>query len=134
MALLGAEAANPIAAVELIAIWVSFLLWADRCAHRPMLAFIDNDPARHALVRGGSQVPAIASVVDAVCDLEIRLRALAFFERVPSQSNIADPPSRGIRPSRLEGFSPPVACSCTYVGQRATQSCQFLMGLRDTLR
>ena len=134
MAQLGAAAANPIAAVELIAIWVALLLWGDRCAHRPVLAFIDNDPARHALVRGGSPVPAIASVVDAVCDLEIRLRALAFFERVPSQSNIADPPSRGVRPDRLDGFEPPEACDCTRVGDRVAQSCQLLMGLRDTLR
>ena len=131
MARLTAEAANPIAAVELVAVWVSLLLWSDLCSHRPILAFVDNDPARHALVRGGSPVQAIASVVDSVCDLEIRLRALVFFERVPSQSNIADPPSRGVQPDRLAGFSPPEACSCSRVGDRAAHSCQLLMGLRD---
>ena len=130
MAHLGAMAANPIASVELLAIWVALLLWGELCAHRPVLAFVDNDPARHALVRGGSAVEGVASVVDPICDMEIRLRTLAYFERVPSQSNIADPPSRGSHPGRLAGFNDAEVSRCAALGTKRGTG-HLLMGIRD---
>ena len=133
MATLAAAAANPIASVELIAIWVALLLWGDLCMHRAILAFVDNDPARHALVRGGSGVEGMAAIVDAICDLEIQLRALAYFERVPSQSNIADPPSRGEHPGRLAGYLRPEASMCEHLGRQTVGSTpgHLLTGIRD---
>ena len=103
---------------------------SDLLMHRAVLAFVDNDPARHAIVRGGSPVADIASVVDEMCGLEVSRRILLYFERVPSQSNIADPPSRGERPGRLARFDPPVFVSVECAGDGVGNG-RVLMGMRD---
>ena len=86
---------NPICAVELLAVLCAMRLWRGRLSHRASLCFVDNDPAKHALVRGGSAVFDVASIVQATCELEIAGRMLSYIERVPSSSNPADAPSRG---------------------------------------
>ena len=133
MTYLSSAASNPIAAIELVAVWVALLLWGPKMAHRAVLAFVDNDPAKHALVRGGSGVAEIASIVDAICTLEIDRRAMLYYERVPSSSNIADPPSRGVRPGALEHFDSPLFCSCVLAGGPGQKGQSVVLGLRDLL-
>ena len=48
-----------------------------------------NDAAKFALVKGYSVNPWMAAPVEAACDVEIRQKALLYWERVPSSSNIA---------------------------------------------
>ena len=79
---------------ELLPVLVARLLWSAELADRPNLTFVDNDSARHALVKGYSQVVVSARIVDAVWLAEAGLGALSWFARVPSASNIADGPSR----------------------------------------
>ena len=71
-------------------------------SHKAVLAFVDIDPAKHALVRGGSSVRDVAAIVDATCALETRSRMMTYVERVPSASNPADAPSRGESPLALD--------------------------------
>ena len=131
MARMSSAAANPIAAVELLAILVATLLWTNVIRSRAVIGFVDNEPAKHAMVRGGSPVEHLAALGGEVCSIEILHRALCYWERVPSQSNIADPPSRGEVPPTLPGFGPPLRISLLELGERARRSHPFLEGMRD---
>ena len=59
-----------------------------------MLLFMDNDSARHALIRGGSPSTASAHLVSLFWREETLRRAYTWVERVPTASNVADGPSR----------------------------------------
>ena len=58
------------------------------------LCFIDNEASRYALVKATSQSACMRAMVYMLCLLEARHPFLAWHERVPSQSNPADMPSR----------------------------------------
>ena len=98
---------NPIAQIEAFAVLIALGLWSERLAARSTLAFVDNEAVRASLVAGGSSAAQVAAVVSAAIDLEIASGALLWFERVPSESNLADPPSRGDRPPALKGWAEP---------------------------
>ena len=68
--------------------------WAKRWRERRIVVFIDNDSARHALIRGGSPSPASAELVSLFWATEAQLRSYCWVERVPTASNVADGPSR----------------------------------------
>ena len=68
--------------------------WADRMHRANTLCFIDNEPAKHSLVRGTSMVRSCALLVHAIHFEELSLQSRAWFSRVSSFSNIADGPSR----------------------------------------
>ena len=102
--LLTADSANPIAIIELIAVAFAVTLWRNHLANNSVLGFVDNDAAKFAPVKGYSVNPWMAALVEAACDVEISQRALLYWERVPSSSNIADDPSRGRAPARLPGW------------------------------
>ena len=101
------SSANPIAVVELLAVLVSMALWAARFEGQLCLGFVDNEAAKHALARGLSSVADIAGVLEGIMSLEIEGRLLAYFERVPTSSNIADAPSRGAPCSGVPGWPAP---------------------------
>ena len=130
---MSSAAANPIAVVELLAVLVAVSVWRDRVHGRAVLAFVDNEPAKHALIRGGSSVADVASVVGDICAAEIQEQALIFFERVPTGSNVADPPSRGEVPPRLPGWMAPQRQPLAKLGGRGAQGPHpFLEGMRDS--
>ena len=53
----------------------------------------------------------VSLLCEQVCEVEVQARALLFYERVPSASNIADPPSRGRAPPAIPGWPAPVRLS-----------------------
>ena len=66
-----------------------------------MAMLVDNDAAKHALVRGTSSIAAATTTIcEVVCADEIEQRSLSHWERAPGSINMADPPSRGHRPAR----------------------------------
>ena len=89
---------NPIGQVELVAVLVALHLWESELQSRAMIGFVDNEAAKHALVRGLSAQATMAALCDVACSAEIRQGASWFWERVPSESNGADAPSRGAPP------------------------------------
>ena len=99
---------NPIAEGEALAVAVALVCWKRCLAGRPVLGFIDNEAARHAIVKGGASTDRLADVVASVNGLEIGHAVAAYWERVPSHSNIADLPSRGLLPPALDFLEPPV--------------------------
>ena len=59
-----------------------------------MILFVDNDGARHALIKGYTPSLASAHLVASFWESEAALASYCWVERVPSPSNIADGPSR----------------------------------------
>jgi hypothetical protein len=61
--------------------------------HRRVLFFVDNDATRHAFIRCGSQSVSMQAL--AFCFHRLQHDCMAWFARVPTDSNPADLPSRG---------------------------------------
>ena len=79
---------------ELIPAWASRVLWAPVLKGRRVLHFVDNDAARHGLVRGYSPSVASAAILGEVWAMGLENGSLSYFDRVASKSNLADGPSR----------------------------------------
>ena len=80
---------------ELAVVPLALQTWSAVVAHRDVLSFIDNDPAKDALILGSSRSEWSALAVRRTRLLCAELAAAVWYERVPSPSNIADWPSRG---------------------------------------
>jgi hypothetical protein len=80
---------------ELLAVPVALKTWEARLAQRDAVFFVDNDPAKDALVHGISSSSHSSELVRFTRLACARLGIGAWYERVPSPSNIADDPSRG---------------------------------------
>ena len=79
---------------ELLPVVLAQHLWAPLFRERRALIFVDNDAARHAIIKGASPSGPSAILVDAFWTMEAELGAFSWIERVPSPSNPADAPSR----------------------------------------
>ena len=80
---------------ELVAIPLALETWRDALTNRDLIAFIDNDPAREALVKGTSSADVSAVYANHCRLLCAQLGIAAWYARVASPSNISDMPSRG---------------------------------------
>jgi hypothetical protein len=80
---------------ELIAIPIALATWQSELKDRDLILFIDNDPAREALIRGSSVSPTSSEYVHWCRMLCAGLAISPWYARVASPSNIADAPSRG---------------------------------------
>ena len=101
--------ANPICQVELLAVLASLCLWRFSLADRPAVVWVDNEATRAALIKACSSQAHVAEILAVVTRLETSTQCRCWFERVPSASNVADPPSRGIVPPALLGMRPTAA-------------------------
>jgi hypothetical protein len=79
---------------ELLPILLARLAWPDLLRGVPVISFVDNDSARHALVAGYSPCASSARIVGAAAVLDAQLGVYTWVGRVPSESNPADGPSR----------------------------------------
>ena len=77
----------------LTAVIIRYLL-KDRLKGRRVLLFLDNDPARYALLKGNSGVSSMQLLTAAFHLIDLDHPCLLWVERVPSSSNIADLPSK----------------------------------------
>ena len=68
-----------------------------------VLIFVDNEAAKHGLIRGSSASPDGCDLVEEFWDLALTYHLDVWVERVPSQSNRADGPSR-LKFSDLDDF------------------------------
>ena len=64
---------------------------------------VDNEATRAGLIQQNSEVPAIKEIIRYRVELLAKSPCFPWYFRVPSASNIADPPSRGLAP-RLSGM------------------------------
>ena len=85
-----------IAQLELIPIVLAIWRWTHlfSTAGRRALIFVDNEAARHALIRGYSPACASRRLVEEFWECAANTHLAPWFERVPSSGNPADGPSR----------------------------------------
>jgi hypothetical protein len=80
---------------ELAVIPVALKLWGHKWANRNIIFFIDNNAAKDSLVHGISSSQAMSVMIRDIRLSCAKLSLGAWFDRVPSPSNLADDPSRG---------------------------------------
>ena len=72
---------------------------------RTLIVFIDNEPCRLGFIRRSSPYAAMMGLISLVSLLEGALSATLWYERVPSKSNPADLPSRGLMSEAAKRFN-----------------------------
>ena len=68
--------------------------WSSHLRERKCIHFVDNDGCRDALIKGYSPVECSGHLLGAVWSVDEALQMYSWFCRVPSESNVADGPSR----------------------------------------
>lgn len=81
--------------LETIAVLLAAHIWRDHIAGKRVLFFVDNEGSRFSLIRGYSASQVISYMCSVLAVLLDDHFILPWYARVPSVSNIADPPSRG---------------------------------------
>ena len=74
---------------------IALAVWGETIKNRDVIFFLDNNSSKDALVRGISSSFASSMLVKASRLACARHAIAAWFDRVPSPSNLADDPSRG---------------------------------------
>jgi hypothetical protein len=69
-------------------------IWPKYLRGAPVLQFVDNDAARWSVIRGYTSSVAGAGLIDKFWELDIGLRCRTWTDRVRSESNLGDAPSR----------------------------------------
>ena len=105
-----------IAMVELYAVVVAHFVWSKFLGGRKAIAFVDNESAKEALVKGSSFNAHFRALLLQLEVAEKDLRSWLWVSRVPSHSNPSDGPSRG--DSSLMEASAAIrdGCSCPILG------------------
>ena len=93
---LAAGKVHPVAQTEMYAECVARLLWKKRIDGRRCLFFIDNQGDLDALIKGYSMEETMKDLLVKLENLDSEDPCLPWYCRVPSASNIADLPSRGM--------------------------------------
>ena len=70
-------------------------LWRTHLRSRPCVFYVDNNATRDVIIAGRARSDPGSSLVAKLLSLEDSTGTNAWFSRVPSSSNIADPPSQG---------------------------------------
>ena len=94
---------------ELVALICAMRLWKHRLQGQPVLFFVDNNSARDVAISGAARSPVANRLLDLLLSDESSCEILAWYQRVPSPSNVADLPSRQLM-LELELFGTRVRC------------------------
>ena len=81
---------------ETLATLVATSLWQSLFDNRRAVLFVDNEGTKFSLLKGVSDNACVDTMAEICAELECRLHTTMWIARVPTKSNIADPPSRGI--------------------------------------
>ena len=79
---------------ELLPVLLGRIAFQEKMRHRRCFIFIDNDGARHGLIKGHSDSFSSELMIRQLVEIEMRSQSWVWYSRVPSQSNPADGPSR----------------------------------------
>ena len=79
---------------EFLAVLIAYKAWAGEVAGSQLVVFIDNNAVRDSLISCDTTNATASVILKAILQLEDDVKALAWYTRVPSPSNIADDPSR----------------------------------------
>ena len=79
---------------EVLAIIVCLKLWRRFLKNRPCVIYVDNNSARDIAIAGNARTSPGQELVSILLQVEDSCGLNAWYSRVPSESNIADGPSR----------------------------------------
>eukprot|EP00438_Fugacium_kawagutii_P017427 Skav208457 [mRNA] locus=scaffold1104:125034:126098:+ [translate_table: standard] len=85
---------SQIAMVELFATLVALETFGDLLKDAWSLLFVDSEPVQGALVKGYSSKDDLCHLVGEFWMIALKLRTYLYIDRVPTDSNPSDPPSR----------------------------------------
>ena len=108
---------------ELVAVPLALQTWKANLQNRDVLFFVDNEPAREALIRGSSAADDSSHYVTWCRLLCAEVGAAVWYARVASPSNISDGPSRG-------SFSSLIAAGARW-REPSHLDCEHRLGLSD---
>ena len=80
--------------VELHPVSVAINTWQTLLSGRDVVFWIDNESARHGIIRGTSPVPDSSEIIEHIWQKRSDSEVFPWFARVPSAGNPADDPSR----------------------------------------
>ena len=90
--------------VEMYAIAVARMLWKERLHHRRTILFVDNWPVLDTFIPGSAKQSSWREILLTIEKIDGEFPSHIWAARVPSESNVADPPSRGtIEPIKFLG-------------------------------
>ena len=98
------EKATVIFEAEMLAVIVCMKIWKKFLRGRPCVIFIDNNSARDVAISGSARTFPGNRLIGELLAVEDSCGLNAFYARVPSESNIADNPSRNC----LDGILPKI--------------------------
>ena len=81
--------------LEALAFSICLEVFRPHVERKGVVAFTDNEGVFGSFIRGHSDNPMCASLIDNFARCEESLETICWIERVPSLSNPADSPSRG---------------------------------------
>ena len=87
--------ANGVVVAELGAVAMAVEVFADQLKGRDVLFFIDAEAVEAALVKGASAAYDLEDVLGGVWRRLVEDSVGAYFDRVPTDANVSDGPSRG---------------------------------------
>ena len=116
------ELSHPVGLTELYGVLVALKIWRHHLVNRRVIVFCDNWTAIDVFVKGSSPLRLWRELLLELEYIDKDLGALIWMARVASQSNVADPPSRG-KWDEVEFMKPYELCfpSCPITG-RALES------------
>ena len=89
--------------VETLAALLAADLWQAEFGNKRVVLFVDNEGTKFSLLKGLSDNPCVDAMAECFATLECNIHSMIWIARVPSSSNVADPPSRGITKCSLTG-------------------------------
>jgi hypothetical protein len=98
------EKSTVIFEAELLALVLCVRLWRKLIQNRPCVMYVDNNGTRDVAISGSARTFPGSSLVATLLSQEDAACVTAWYARVPSQSNIADPPSRNSSEGIEVGF------------------------------
>ena len=93
-----------ISQAELYPIVIAKNHWKHLFMNRRVLIFVDNEAARHGLIKMSSPSDASHKLIQMYYSIEAEFPSYTWMARVPSTSNPADWPSRGLSQKLIESF------------------------------
>ena len=99
-----AQLANPIYLLEGLAVVVGLTAWASLLKRSHVVSFVDNEGVLGSFFSCKSSQDAFCPILSALVNWEDELQTYAWFDYLPSEAKIVDPPSSGDCQS-LVGFS-----------------------------
>jgi hypothetical protein len=75
---------------------LAYLLWIKKLTNRNSTLYVDNEGTKFCMMKGFSENATVDCLCAIFCELEVSSETSCWLARVPSYSNVADMPSRGI--------------------------------------